>query len=70
MSKFWSPQGRNVMGESLYRLSAIVRVFAFAEEGDSWLTLQFADRETSLCYPTVEARDADYTRLIEALEAE
>lgn len=68
MSKFWSPTGSNEMDDVRYRLSAIRAMSAF--HGVHWLSIEFIGRSISVYYPTLEARDADYTQLLAALEAE
>lgn len=72
--KFWSPQGSNHEHKLQYRLSTIESIGAMDNgQGNGWwinLCQSGAPVADKLFYPTLEARDADYERLKQALEAE
>ena len=71
MSKFWSPMGSNHLDGTAFRVSEINYHRGHPEnsviEISEWLD---GDNVIIVGYPTFMARDADYERLMKALEEE
>lgn len=74
MSKFWSPTGSEGTKTWRVRLGAIT-FLSDPDPSEAKISFDYGQGnldgyDATIRYPTLEARDADYSRLCAALEAE